>query len=75
MHAGGKDGTAGMEEEDLGWTARLAWTVGMGGGKPKEKTDASGMPHISGVGAFYYYTLHTTFTALRVRLKKAQQVI
>lgn len=61
---------------DTGWGARLAQAVGVGEEK-KDKLSATVAPEVSdvgGVGAFYYYTLHTTFTALRVRLKKAQQV-
>ncbi|XP_071517275.1 uncharacterized protein [Panulirus ornatus] len=60
-------------EGDTSWGARLAWAVGVGQEK-RDKLSAAAAPEVGGVGAFYYYTLHTTFTALRVRLKKAQQV-
>ncbi|XP_066955568.1 LOW QUALITY PROTEIN: uncharacterized protein [Macrobrachium rosenbergii] len=68
------------EEEDQPalstWGARLAKAVGIA---PQEKRNATPTPkplqgQAGGVGAFYYYTLHTMFTSLQIRLKKAQLV-
>ncbi|XP_064109369.1 uncharacterized protein LOC135217433 [Macrobrachium nipponense] len=58
------------------WGARLAKVVGIA---PQEKRNATPTPkplqgQAGGVGAFYYYTLHTMFTSLQLRLKKAQLV-
>ncbi|XP_063862820.1 uncharacterized protein LOC135102068 [Scylla paramamosain] len=59
--------------QEPGWGVRLARAIGVGK-NAEEATDEGGKGGVSGVSAFYYYTLHTTFTALRLRLKKAQQV-
>lgn len=59
--------------EDPGWRTRLARAIGVAKeeGSPEEADDRGG---VGGVGAFYYYTLHTSFTALRLKLRRAQQV-
>ncbi|KAK4289559.1 hypothetical protein Pmani_037482 [Petrolisthes manimaculis] len=58
--------------------SRLAWVLGVGGRDNQEgggKDSVGGRRGaVGGVGAFYYYTLHTSFTELRLRLKRAQQV-
>ncbi|KAK8745864.1 hypothetical protein OTU49_000058 [Cherax quadricarinatus] len=61
---------------DTSWGAHLAWALGVAT-RNKDKVSSAGgaeMQEVGGVAAFYYYTLHTTFTALRVKLKKAQEV-
>lgn len=71
-HAGHSDDS--RPTEDPGWGVRLARAIGVAKEK-EDPTDGEGSKGgVGGVGAFYYYTLHTTFTALRLRLKKAQQV-
>lgn len=71
------DGGAAAGDGD-GWGSRLAKAMGASAGgadrsSPRPPAGA-GQAGAGGVGAFYYYTLHTTFTSLRVTLKKAQQV-
>lgn len=59
--------------EEPGWGTRLARAIGMA----KEEGTPNGADErgsVGGVGAFYYYTLHTSFTALRLKLRRAQQV-
>lgn len=71
-HAGHSDDSS--PTEDTGWGMRLARAIGMAKEKEEPTDGEGGKGGVGGVGAFYYYTLHTTFTALRLRLKKAQQV-
>ncbi|XP_068202508.1 uncharacterized protein [Palaemon carinicauda] len=59
-----------------GWSARLAKAVGIALQEPRNATPTPKplQGQAGGVGAFYYYTLHTMLTSLQMRLKKAQLV-
>nr|XP_045601109.1 uncharacterized protein LOC123759901 [Procambarus clarkii] len=76
--AGGSRPGKGLPSEagTSSWGARLAWVLGMAAQKDDKVSSGGGaqVHKVAGVGAFYYYTLHTTFTTLAVKLKKAQQV-
>lgn len=72
-HGGSHGDPTPTEDPDPGWGTRLARAIGVA--KEEEKPGgAEERGSVGGVGAFYYYTLHTSFTALRLKLRRAQQV-